>query len=77
MYRQSVAADAEASEMHRTSESLLRAFRGYGLIERRTVVGRVVHATRLTADQSRVLRQLRFPTPGQLLAQVLAPLLLG
>jgi uncharacterized protein DUF4277 len=77
LYRQSVAADAEASERHRTSESLLRAFHGYGLIERRTVVGRVVHATRLTAEQSRVLRQLRFPTPAQLLAQVLAPLPLG
>ena len=77
LYRQSVAADAEASELHRTSESLLRVFRSYGLIERRTVVGRVVHATRLTAEQARVLRQLRFPTPAQLLAQVLAPLPLG
>jgi uncharacterized protein DUF4277 len=77
LYRQSVAADAEASELHRTSESLLRVFRSYGLIERRTVVGRVVHATRLTAEQARLLRQLRFPTPAQLLAQVLAPLPLG
>jgi hypothetical protein len=74
LYRQSVAADADRSELHRTSESLLRVFRSYGLIERGTVVGRVVHATRLTTEQSRVLRQLRFPTPAQLLAQVLAPL---
>jgi hypothetical protein len=77
LYRQSVSADAHRSECHRTSESLLRVFRNYGLIERRTAVGRVIHATRLTAEQSRVLRQLGFPTPAQLLAQVLAPLPLG
>jgi hypothetical protein len=76
-YRQSVPADADAAERHRTAESLLRAFRGYGLIARRTRLGRVVHATRLTAEQARVLRQLHFPTPAQLLAQVLAPLPLG
>jgi Domain of unknown function (DUF4277) len=77
LYRQSVAVTAERSELHRTSESLLRAFRNYGLIERRTAVGRVIHATRLTSEQSRVLRQLRFPTPAQLLARALAPLPLG
>jgi transposase len=76
-YRQSVPGDADATEWQRTTESLLRAFRGYGLIERRTRLGRVVHATRLTAEQARVLRQLHFPTPAQLLAQVLAPLPLG
>jgi hypothetical protein len=59
-----VAVNADRSERHRTSESLLRVFRGYGLIERRTAVGRVIHATRLTSEQSRVLRQLRFPTPA-------------
>jgi hypothetical protein len=76
-YRQSVGAEAAPSERHRTTESLLRLFRGYGLIERRTRLGRVVHATRLTPEQARVLRQLGFPTPAQLLAQVLAPLPLG
>ena len=76
-YRQSVPADAAASEWHRTTESLLRVFRGYGLIERRTQLGRAVHATRLTPVQASILRQLRFPTPAQLLAQVLAPLPLG
>lgn len=77
LYRQSVAADADALELHRTTESLLRAFRGYGLIERSTRLGRVVHATRLTAEQSRILQQLGFPTPAKQLAQVLAPLPLG
>lgn len=76
-YRQSVGVDAAKSEGHRTTESLIRLFRGYGLIERRTRVGRVVHATRLSPEQARVLRQLKFPTPAQLLAQVLAPLPLG
>ena len=76
-YRQRLAADAAPAERHRTTESLLRLFRGYGLIERRNRLGRVVHATRLTSEQARVLRQLGFPTPAQLLAQVLAPLPLG
>jgi hypothetical protein len=76
-YRQSVPAEADLSERHRTTESLLRVFRGYGLIERSTRLGRVVHATRLTPEQARVLQQLGFPTPAQLLAQVLAPLPLG
>jgi Domain of unknown function (DUF4277) len=76
-YRQRVATDADPAELHRTTESLLRAFRGYGLIERRTGLGRVVHATRLTVEQARILRQLGFPTPAQLLAQVLDPLPLG
>jgi transposase len=76
-YRQGVAADADPAERHRTTESLLRAFRSYGLIERGTLLGRVVHATPLTLEQARILRQLGFPTPAQLLAQVLAPLPFG
>ena len=77
LYRRSVTADAAPAERRRTTESLLRLFRGYGLIGRSTRLGRVVHATRLTPEQARVLRQLGFPTPAQLLAQVLAPLPLG
>jgi hypothetical protein len=77
LYRQSLAPDAAAPERHRTTESLLRLFHGYGLIERRTRLGRVVHATRLTTERARVLRQLGFPTPAQQLAQVLAPQPLG
>ena len=77
LYRQSVPAAGAPSERHRTTESLLRLFRGYGLIVRQTRLGRVVHATRLTPEQTRVIRQLGFSTPAQLLAQVLAPLPLG
>src|SRR5262245_25378912 len=76
-YRRSLGEQTEAAERHRTAESLLREFRGYGLIRRRTALGRVVHATRLSVEQARILRQLHFPTPAQLLAQVLAPLPLG
>jgi transposase len=76
-YRLTIPEGSAATAWHRTTESLLRAFRAYGLIERQTRLGRVVHATRLTADQARILRQLGFPTPAQLLAQVLAPLPLG
>jgi hypothetical protein len=76
-YRQSLGAEAEAAERHRTTETLLRSFRSYGLIVRTTALGRVVHATRLTSEQGRILGQLGFPTPAQLLAQVLAPLPLG
>ena len=72
-----VPADAADSELHRTTESLLRLFRGYGLIERKTRLGRVVHATQLTSEQARALRQLSFLTPAQLLARVLAPLPFG
>ncbi len=74
LYRQRVAEGATAAELRRTSESLLRAFRGYGLIERQAAVGRVVHATHLTAGQAQILRQLGFPTPAQLLGQVLPPM---
>jgi hypothetical protein len=73
-YRRSVPEGAPASERRRTAEGLLREFRSYGLIERRTRLGRVVQATRLTTRQQQILLQLRFPTPGQLLAQVLPPL---
>jgi hypothetical protein len=73
-YRQSVPEGASIKEQRMTSESLLRVFSSYGLIERRTRLGRVIHATRLTSRQREILRQLGFPTPGQLLAQMLHPL---
>jgi hypothetical protein len=77
LYRQSVGEGAESAELHRTTESLLRAFRGYGLIVRRSPFGPAVHASRLNMEQARILGQLDFARPAQLLAQVLAPLPLG
>jgi len=73
-YRQSVPAGSAETEQRLTAESLLRAFRGYGLLQRRTRFGRVLQATRLNERQQQILRQLGFPTPAQLLAQVLPPL---
>ena len=73
-YRRSVPEGATAQQRRRTAESLLREFRSYGLIERRTRLGRVVQATRLTGRQQQILLQLGFPTPARLLAQVLPPL---
>jgi hypothetical protein len=73
-YRRSVPDGAKAAERRRTAEGLLREFRSYGLIERQTRWGRVVQATRLSGRQQQILRQLGFPTPAQLLAQVLPPL---
>lgn len=77
LYRQSLTPEAAAPERRRTTESLLRLFASYGLIQRQTRLGSVVHATRLTAERARVLAQLGFPTPAQQLAQVLAPQPLG
>jgi hypothetical protein len=73
-YRQGVPAGSAEAEQRLTAESLLRAFRGYGLIQRRTRWGRVLQATRLNERQQQILCQLGFPTPAQLLAQVLPPL---
>jgi hypothetical protein len=71
LYRQGVAADAPRTEQRKTSESLLRAFRGYGLLVCHTRVGRVVYATRLTTTQRNILYQLGFTTPAQILARKL------
>jgi transposase len=73
-YRRSIPEGARRTERRRTAAWLLREFRGYGLIERRTRLGRVVQATRLTTRRQQLLLQLGFPTPAQLLAQVLPPL---
>jgi hypothetical protein len=74
LYRRSVPPGARVVERRRTSEWLLRQFSGYALIERQTRLGRVVQATQLRRQQQQILLQLRFPTPVQLLAQVLPPL---
>jgi len=73
LYRQQLAADAPVAEQRMTSESLLRQFRVYGLIVRRSPVGRVVYATRLTSRQRHILQQLHFTTPAQILAHRLRP----
>ena len=76
-YRQTVAADAPVRAQRMTAESLLRAFKGYGLLVRHTRVGRVIHATRLSTQQRRILNQLSLPTPAQTLVRRLPPLPTG
>jgi len=73
LYRQRVPDDAPVSEQRLTSESLLRAFRVYGLICQQQPTGRVVYATRLTTRQRQILEQLGFPTPAQMLSYNLPP----
>jgi hypothetical protein len=51
----------------------LGPFRGYALIERQTPQGRVAQATQLR-EQQQILVALGFPTPAQLLAEILPPL---
>jgi hypothetical protein len=76
-YRQTVAAEAPASEGHTTAETLLRAFRVYGVVVRREAVGRVVYATRLTSRQRQILNQLSWPTPAETFQQTLYPVPTG
>jgi transposase len=76
-YRQTVADDAPVSEQRMTAETLLRHFRGYGLIVVRHQLGRVVHASRLTSRQRQILHQLSLPTPAQTLARILHPIPTG
>jgi transposase len=73
LYRRGLAADAPRAEQRMTSETLLRGFSGYGLIVCRTRVGQVVYATRLTSSQRRILTQLGFETPAQILVRKLRP----
>jgi transposase len=72
-YRQTLANDATVAERRMTAETLLREFRVYGLIIAKTPLGRVVHATRLTSRQRRILAQLSLPTPATTLARILHP----
>jgi len=72
-YRQTMTNDATVAERRTTAETLLREFRVYGLIIAKTPLGRVVHATRLTSRQRRILTQLSLPTPATTLARILHP----
>jgi transposase len=71
MYRQSVPADASATERRTTTQTLLGAFSSYMLIIHQTRVGREVQPTRLTTRQRDILRRLGFDTPAQILRRQL------
>jgi hypothetical protein len=77
LYRQSVPPEEAQAEKRLTTERLLRIFQVYGLYVEQTIVGRVVHTTRLSNRQEQILNGLRFPTPEQILTRILAPQLFG
>src|SRR5262249_22250361 len=76
-YRQTLGAGADPEGRHRTAEGLVRRVQGYGVIVAASPVGRVVHATGLTAAQRRILNQLSFPTPAQTFSRILRPVPTG
>jgi hypothetical protein len=73
LYRQRVPPEEAAAERRLTAERLLRIFGVYGLLVTETVVGRVVHPTRLSNRQRQILNRLGFPTPAHILAGRLPP----
>jgi hypothetical protein len=72
-YRQRVNVHADEDDRvlarRTTAETLLRAFRSYGLIVAPLSAGQTVHATPLTSRQRQILTQLSLPTPNQILAR--------
>jgi hypothetical protein len=68
-YRQNTPADAPKAERLMTAEQLLRAFAATGVVVEQACIGRLLHPTRLSLKQRRILDRLRYPTPRQLLAR--------
>jgi transposase len=73
LYRQRLGANEPIAERRCTADTLLRAFRVYGLIVRDGAEGTVVSATAPTNRQEEILKRLSLPTPAQILAQALPP----
>jgi hypothetical protein len=73
LYRQRVLDEESHQEKRLTAERMLRIFHVYGLCIERTKLGRVVHTTRLSERQKRILNRLGFPTPREILSRILAP----
>jgi hypothetical protein len=73
LYRQKVCDDEPIAEQRCTADGLLRAFRVYGVVVRRSVYGKVLCATAPTDRQREILHRLRFPTPAQILSRTLPP----
>ena len=68
LYRQNVADDAPTKERRTTTQTILRVFNTYTLILHRTRLGREAQPTQLTTRQRRILVQLGFRTPAQILS---------
>lgn len=73
LYRQKVPSDAPASEQRMTAERLLRYFRVCGVSVETHAYGDLVTAGQLSPHQRRILTQLSFPTPREILRTNLSP----
>jgi hypothetical protein len=71
MYRQSLTKRATPKERRTTTETILRAFNSYVLLIHRSRLGREVQPTRLNTRQRELLQSLGFPSPAQILSQLL------
>jgi hypothetical protein len=70
-YRQAIPTTEPLSEQRYTWDSLSADFKVCGVVVEHTAFGRVVRATRLTAQQRQILNRLRLPTVIQTLARTL------
>ena len=77
LYRQSLPEKAPVQEQRMTAESILKTFEVHGVLTEETPLGRVVHATRPTSRQRKILDQLKLPTPAKFLAKCLPPVPTG
>jgi Domain of unknown function (DUF4277)/Transposase DDE domain len=73
LYRQSLPENATPAERRCTADTLLRAFRVYGVLLRDGVHGDVITATAPTSRQREILQRLGFSTLAQTLARTLSP----
>ena len=71
MYRQSLPKGATPKQQRTTTETILRAFNSYVLLIHRSRLGREVQPTRLNTYQRELLQSLGFPSPAQILSQLL------
>jgi transposase len=71
IYRQSLPKRATPKERRTTAETILRAFNSYVLLIHRSRLGREVQPTRLGSQQRELLQHLGFPSPAQILSQLL------
>jgi transposase len=71
IYRQSLPKRATPKQRRTTTETILRAFNTYVLLIHRSRLGREVQPTRLNTYQRELLQHLGFPSPAQILSQIL------
>lgn len=71
IYRQSLPKQATPKQRRTTTETILRTFNSYVLLIHRGRQGREVQPVRLTSSQRELLQHLGFPSPAQILSQLL------